>query len=180
MLARRLPGLPPPLEQTEALEVTQVFSAAGLLGPDAGLMRVRPFRSPHHAISVAGLVGGGQVPRPARSPWPMAGSTVTSGSTMPAAVYVRISSDPSGLRAGVDRQERDCRELAERRGWTVAQFYCDNDVSADSGRPRPAYQQLLADIEAGLVDAVIVWALDGCTAAPLSWNASSRSATGPA
>src|SRR4029450_10967980 len=40
------------------------------------------------------------------------------------------------------------------------QVLCDNDVSADSGRPRPAYQQLLADIEAGLVDAVIVWALD--------------------
>jgi site-specific DNA recombinase len=77
-----------------------------------------------------------------------------------AAVYVRISSDPSGLRAGVDRQERDCRELAERRGWPVAQVYCDNDVSADSGRARPAYRQLLADIEAGLVDAVVVWALD--------------------
>jgi magnesium chelatase family protein len=64
MLARRLPGLLPPLEQDEALEVTQVFSAAGLLGPDAGLISVRPFRAPHHAISVPGLVGGGQVPRP--------------------------------------------------------------------------------------------------------------------
>jgi magnesium chelatase family protein len=64
MLARRLPGLLPPLEQDEALEVTQVFSAAGLLGPDAGLIRIRPFRAPHHAISVPGLVGGGQVPRP--------------------------------------------------------------------------------------------------------------------
>ncbi len=50
--------------------------------------------------------------------------------------------------------------MAERRGWIVAQVYCDNDVSADSSRPRPAYAQLLADIEAGLVDAVIVWALD--------------------
>jgi magnesium chelatase family protein len=64
MLARRLPGLLPPLEQDEALEVTQVLSAAGLLGPDAGLIRIRPFRAPHHAISVPGLVGGGQVPRP--------------------------------------------------------------------------------------------------------------------
>jgi magnesium chelatase family protein len=64
MLARRLPGLLPPLEQDEALEVTQVFSAAGLLGPGAGLIGVRPFRAPHHAISVPGLVGGGQVPRP--------------------------------------------------------------------------------------------------------------------
>src|SRR4029450_7575864 len=40
------------------------------------------------------------------------------------------------------------------------QVLCDNDVSADSGRARPAYQQLLTDIEAGLIDAVIVWALD--------------------
>ena len=72
MLARRLPGLLPPLEQDEALEVTQVFSAAGLLGPDAGLIRARPFRAPHHAISVPGLVGGGQVPDPARSPSPTA------------------------------------------------------------------------------------------------------------
>jgi magnesium chelatase family protein len=64
MLARRLPGLLPPLGQDEALEVTQVFSAAGLLGPGAGLIGVRPFRAPHHAISVPGLVGGGQVPRP--------------------------------------------------------------------------------------------------------------------
>jgi magnesium chelatase family protein len=64
MLARRLPGLLPPLDQDEALEVTQVFSAAGLLGPGAGLIGVRPFRAPHHAISVPGLVGGGQVPRP--------------------------------------------------------------------------------------------------------------------
>jgi magnesium chelatase family protein len=64
MLARRLPGLLPPLERDEALEVTQVFSAAGLLGPGAGLIGVRPFRAPHHAISVPGLVGGGQVPRP--------------------------------------------------------------------------------------------------------------------
>jgi magnesium chelatase family protein len=64
MLARRLPGLLPPLEPAEALEVSQVFSAAGLLGPGASLIRARPFRAPHHAISVAGLVGGGPVPRP--------------------------------------------------------------------------------------------------------------------
>ena len=60
------PGVsrPAPLDQDEALEVTQVFSAAGLLGPDAGLIRVRPFRDPHHAISVPGLIGGSQIPRP--------------------------------------------------------------------------------------------------------------------
>jgi magnesium chelatase family protein len=65
MLARRLPGLLPELERVEALEVTQVFSAAGLLAPDAPLIVTRPFRAPHHAISVAGLIGGGsRIPRP--------------------------------------------------------------------------------------------------------------------
>src|SRR6266542_3153186 len=64
-LARRLGGLLPALGGDEALEVTQVLSAAGLLGADAGLVTTRPFRAPHHTISVAGLVGGGsRVPRP--------------------------------------------------------------------------------------------------------------------
>jgi magnesium chelatase family protein len=65
MLARRLAGLLPELARDEALEVTQVLSAAGLLPADAGLVTVRPFRAPHHTISVAGLVGGGaRMPRP--------------------------------------------------------------------------------------------------------------------
>jgi magnesium chelatase family protein len=65
MLARRLPGLLPALDPDEMLAVTQVYSAAGLLGDGAPLMRARPFRAPHHAISVPGLIGGGsRVPRP--------------------------------------------------------------------------------------------------------------------
>ena len=65
MLARRLSGLLPGLGRDEALEVTQVLSAAGLLPPEAGLVCARPFRAPHHTISVAGLVGGGsRLPRP--------------------------------------------------------------------------------------------------------------------
>jgi len=64
MLARRLPGLLPPLAFEEALEVTTVHSVAGLLAPNAGLMAHRPFRSPHHTISDAALVGGGSLPRP--------------------------------------------------------------------------------------------------------------------
>ncbi len=77
-----------------------------------------------------------------------------------AAVYTRISEDREGSAAGVQRQEGDCRELAERKGWTVAEVYVDNDVSAYSGKPRPAYNRLLADLEAGVVDAVVVWHLD--------------------
>ena len=59
MLARRLPGILPPLGDEEALEVTRVYSVAGLLPDDAGLIRTRPFRAPHHTASSAGLIGGG-------------------------------------------------------------------------------------------------------------------------
>jgi len=61
MLARRLPGILPPLSHDEALEVTQVWSAAGLAN---GLVRRRPFRAPHHGVSLAGLIGGGAALRP--------------------------------------------------------------------------------------------------------------------
>ncbi len=64
MLARRLPGLLPPLEPSEALVVTRLHSATGLRAPGRGLMRTRPFRAPHHSLSRAGLVGGGNPPRP--------------------------------------------------------------------------------------------------------------------
>jgi magnesium chelatase family protein len=63
MLARRLPGILPPLTLEEAIEVTCVYSAAGLLG-EPGLVRRRPLRAPHHTISGIGLVGGGRLPRP--------------------------------------------------------------------------------------------------------------------
>ena len=64
MLARRLPGLLPPLEFDEALVVTSIHSIAGLLPPGAGLVRARPFRAPHHTCSDMALVGGGTSPRP--------------------------------------------------------------------------------------------------------------------
>ena len=64
MLARRLPGVLPPLEPAEALTVTRIHSAAGLRPPGLGLMRRRPFRAPHHSVSPAGLIGGASPPRP--------------------------------------------------------------------------------------------------------------------
>jgi magnesium chelatase family protein len=63
MLAKRLPTILPPLEFEAALELTKIHSVAGLTGR-SGLVTERPFRSPHHTISDAGLVGGGAVPRP--------------------------------------------------------------------------------------------------------------------
>ncbi|MBW4083228.1 YifB family Mg chelatase-like AAA ATPase [Paenibacillus sp. S150] len=65
MLIKRLPGILPELSDSESLEVTQIFSAAGKLkDARSGLLRSRPFRSPHHTISAAGLLGGGGIPRP--------------------------------------------------------------------------------------------------------------------
>lgn len=64
MLARRLPGILPNLPLDEALEVTKVHSLAGIVPTGAPLVTVRPFRAPHHTVSTAGLIGGGQYPQP--------------------------------------------------------------------------------------------------------------------
>ena len=64
MIARRVPSIMPPLSVAEAIDVTRVYSVAGMLPPDLSLVVRRPFRAPHHTISVAGLVGGGSSPRP--------------------------------------------------------------------------------------------------------------------
>jgi magnesium chelatase family protein len=64
MLAKRMPTILPDLSFDESIEVTKVFSVAGLLNPSETLIAVRPFRSPHHTISDVGLVGGGQTPHP--------------------------------------------------------------------------------------------------------------------
>jgi magnesium chelatase family protein len=64
MLARRLPGILPPLTAEDALEVTRIYSVAGLLAPGRPLVRARPFRMPHQSASVAAIVGGGPGPRP--------------------------------------------------------------------------------------------------------------------
>lgn len=64
MLAQRLPGLIPPLSEEASLESTMIHSVAGELAPGQGLLHWAPFRSPHHTISGAGLVGGGSTPSP--------------------------------------------------------------------------------------------------------------------
>lgn len=64
LLARSLPSILPPMTGEESLEVTKIYSVSGLLPSDTPLIRQRPFRAPHYTISHAGLVGGGQFPRP--------------------------------------------------------------------------------------------------------------------
>jgi DNA invertase Pin-like site-specific DNA recombinase len=83
-----------------------------------------------------------------------------------AAVYLRISSDPSGAQLGVTRQREDCERLCAAKGWTPVE-YTDNDVSASNGKHRPAYTRMLADIEAGTIGAVVAWDLDRLHRRPL-------------
>jgi site-specific DNA recombinase len=84
-----------------------------------------------------------------------------------AAIYVRISEDKTGAGLGVDRQEQDCRQLAERLGWEIVAVHTDNDVSAYSGKPRPGYLALLADLRTGAADAVLVWHTDRLHRSPV-------------
>lgn len=64
MLAKRIPSILPAMTSQEALEVTKIYSVAGMLKNNMGLVSDRPFRSPHHTVSMAGMIGGGSMPRP--------------------------------------------------------------------------------------------------------------------
>ncbi len=64
MLAQRLPSILPAMSAAEALDVTKIYSVAGLLAEDSGVVTARPFRAPHHTISQSALAGGGSIPRP--------------------------------------------------------------------------------------------------------------------
>lgn len=85
------------------------------------------------------------------------------GATVRAAVYVRISKDRASAGLGVTRQEEDCAALCRRRRWQIVRVYVDNDVSAYSGKPHPAWKELLANIRAGRIDAIVCWHVDRLT-----------------
>lgn len=82
-----------------------------------------------------------------------------------AGVYTRISQD-DGSALGVARQREDCVREAERRGWPVTDVFTDNDVSATKTKIRPAYRRMLDAIEAGRINAVVVWDVDRLTRTP--------------
>ncbi|WP_460681808.1 recombinase family protein [Nesterenkonia populi] len=75
------------------------------------------------------------------------------------AVYLRISQDRTGLRAGVQRQEADCVALAARLGVEDAPVFVDNDVCAFDGRQRPGYQALVNTVRHGVTH-IVVWHVD--------------------
>jgi site-specific DNA recombinase len=80
-----------------------------------------------------------------------------------AAVYTRLSDDRHGTGLAVQRQEQDCRRLADLRGWEVTRVYSDNDLSGHKKVKRPEYERLLADVKAGAVDAIVVYSVDRLT-----------------
>lgn len=80
---------------------------------------------------------------------------------------MRISSDPTGARLGVSRQLADCRTKAGTLDWHVVAVYEDNDISASTGKTRPAYERMLQDLRHGAVNAVVVWDLDRLTRRPI-------------
>lgn len=94
-----------------------------------------------------------------------------------AAIYCRISQDrldkSTGVKKaeGVQRQEASCREKAQDLGWDVADVYVDNDVSATSGRVRPEFRRMTADIKAGRIDAVIAYHVDRLIRRPVELEA---------
>ena len=90
-------------------------------------------------------------------------TTQTGGGRTRAVIYCRISQDRTGAGLGIDRQREDCEALANRNGWDVVEVYVDNDISAYSGKKRPGYRQMPADLDEGTATVVIVWHTDRLT-----------------
>lgn len=82
---------------------------------------------------------------------------MSATATVRAALYLRMSRDREGLSLGVDRQRPACAKVAKGNGWEVAAEFVDNDVSATSGRRRPAYEAMLQAVRDGELDAIVCW-----------------------
>ncbi|WP_395294734.1 recombinase family protein [Kitasatospora hibisci] len=80
-------------------------------------------------------------------------------------IYVRISKDRKGQELGIQRQEKACRELCDRLGWTVLKVYPENDISASttSRKPRQVYTEMMKDARSGVIDAIVVYSIDRLT-----------------
>src|SRR5205823_6092011 len=86
---------------------------------------------------------------------------------MRTAIYCRISRDTAAEALGVNRQESDCRAFCKRNGWTVAEVFVDNDISAYSGRRRPGYEAMLDALKNSEAQALVVWHPDRLHRSPI-------------
>lgn len=84
-----------------------------------------------------------------------------------AVLYLRQSLDRTGEGMAVARQEKECRALADAKGWEVTRVYSDNDIGASTGSPRPAYMAMMEAVRAGSVDVVVAYAADRLTRRPI-------------
>ncbi|MFE7393974.1 recombinase family protein [Streptomyces sp. NPDC057582] len=80
-----------------------------------------------------------------------------------AVIYARVSLDATGEGRSVERQLEACRQLCELRGWTVVEERIDNSISASTGKARPAWQEVLAMVEARQVELIVAWHIDRMT-----------------
>jgi site-specific DNA recombinase len=93
--------------------------------------------------------------------------------TVTAVIYSRISHDPEGRQAGVERQEQDCRRMAEERGWLVLEpVYRENDTSAStrSKKRRPVFEQMLQDVADGSVGVLLAYSTSRLTRRPMEYE----------
>ena len=88
---------------------------------------------------------------------PPASTAATTNGTRRAGIYCRISKDHAKEGLGVARQEKDCRELAARKGWEVVDVYIDNDVSATRSRRRPRFEDMISDAATRKINAIIFY-----------------------
>jgi DNA invertase Pin-like site-specific DNA recombinase/DNA-directed RNA polymerase subunit M/transcription elongation factor TFIIS len=100
---------------------------------------------------------------------------------MKALAYVRISSDREGTQLGIERQEKSCRQVAKRLGWTIGQLFADNDRGAStiSSKPRPAYAAMLEELRAGRAGAVVSYSTSRLSRRPREWEDLIDLAQGP-
>jgi DNA invertase Pin-like site-specific DNA recombinase len=80
-----------------------------------------------------------------------------------AAIYLRVSLDPTGEMLTVTRNEEDCQKLAQQRGWQIVETFTDNSISAKGDKHRPAFAAMLQAVEGGQIDTVVAWSLDRLT-----------------
>lgn len=96
---------------------------------------------------------------------------VTVNREVQAGLYLRMSEDKTGEGLGIARQRDECLALCAQRGWTVVEEFVDNDVSASTGRRRPAYERMLQAVRDGAINAVVCWDLDRLTRRPVETEA---------
>ena len=85
-------------------------------------------------------------------------------------IYTRLSMDRSGEQTATDRQEADCRRLADARDWKIEKVYSDVDLSAYHSKKRPGYEQMLLDLEHKRIEGVLVWKLDRLVRSPAEFE----------